>query len=199
MNQDTTSGSSRAPRPVVPLPGPLALDPTTAVAELAAAAGVPVGQVAREMLTAAVAGLPRGMWDEQVLRWLGDRDVSVVATVASLLRRAWLAGIATGRAERVEEHEAVQQMQALLAELGDDLQDAEREAHELQDELRAKDAELGEVLAERHRLAVALRAIEDAAAQCRAGEDTTADTAVSVLLTVIEAALRVPPAEGGPR
>lgn len=189
---------SAAPRPVLPLPGPLDQDPTTVLVRMAAPRAAAVGQlvdstdpgrqVARQMLTTAVAGLPRGMWDEQILRWLAGRDVSLVATVASLLRRAWQAGIATGRAERVEEHQAVQEMRTLLAALTGELEDARRETRQAEDDLRERDTELGEVLAERDRLSIALRAIEDAAAGCRAGEPLPADTALTTLLTVIATA-----------
>jgi DNA-binding transcriptional regulator YhcF (GntR family) len=103
MPHTRTSETTSGPRAGVvrPLAGPCDQDPTVLVYELAQGRGDDDGgaarahQVARAMLAAAVVDLPRGGWDEQVLTWLARWDISVVATVASLMHRCRLAGAAT--------------------------------------------------------------------------------------------------------
>jgi hypothetical protein len=88
----------------LPLPGPLHADPTGVVS---AACG-PVRSVAdlsapmrraRGMLRTALLDVELGPWDERIVAWLDGWDVSVVATVASLLRRAFEAGQVLSRVE----------------------------------------------------------------------------------------------------
>lgn len=82
----------------VPLPGPLNEDPTEHIGNLV---------TARRQLAAAVSGIDLGHHDLRIVAWVQGKDISVIATLASLLRRAWEAGIAAGRAERVDEAPAV--------------------------------------------------------------------------------------------
>jgi len=91
-----------------PLPGPIAVDPYSELLDLANAQSpggdiTPAGEVARAMLGAALDGIQVGSYDEQVIAWLQGRDASTIAVVASLLRRAWTAGLAAGRMEIREE------------------------------------------------------------------------------------------------
>ena len=95
-----------------PLPGPIAVDPSSELLDLASpgsSGSVPDTSVpdtsaaARAMLAAALDGIQLGAYDEQVIAWLQVRDASTVAVVASLLRRAWTAGLAAGRMEIREE------------------------------------------------------------------------------------------------
>lgn len=88
----------------VPLPGPIEADPTDELRDLADPRGapervVPVGDVARWMLHQALGGIRLGAFDRQIVAWLAGRDAPTIATVASLLRRAWHAGMDDGRAE----------------------------------------------------------------------------------------------------
>lgn len=55
------------------------------------------------MLAEALKDVDQGAWDHEVVDWLGRKDAQTVATVASLLRRAFEAGLSAGRAERAEE------------------------------------------------------------------------------------------------
>lgn len=147
-------------RPVLPLPGPLEVDPTAAVYELAGPApdaefGMPL-QLARAMLASAVVDVQRGAFDERILTWLAGWDVATVATVASLLRRCWQAGAAAGRQEVLDERPIVQHLRASLAALEDDLWDRNARVAEL---LLARDSARSEV---------ALLTASEAAAQERA-------------------------------
>ena len=110
--------SADAGRQVVPLPGPLHVDPTGEVANLV---------TARRMLGEALADVERGTWDDRIVAWLTGKDIAVIATVASLLRRAWEAGLAAGRSETVDEQPAVQALHAQVEELGHRLDDATAE------------------------------------------------------------------------
>jgi hypothetical protein len=94
--------------PVMPLPGPLDAEPLADLRAAALALGLdetqrPSGTVARAMLATAVEGLPLGAYDERILGWLSGWDSGTTAAVASLLRRAWTAGLQAGRMEIREE------------------------------------------------------------------------------------------------
>ena len=146
------------PRPVLPLPGPLHQDPTSEVHRLAlaavgpstgagpaqkqAAVGVTAQRVADAMLFAAFADLELGEWDAQIVNWLRVKDVSVVATLASLARRCFEAGARAGRAEVVDEVPLVGHLRASVAALEDDLRDRNARVGEL---LRSRDVARGEV------------------------------------------------------
>lgn len=134
-------------RPVLPLAGPLEEDPTNAVEFLAAEPSRILDGVqdralamARTMLASAVVDLERGAWDERVIEWLAGKDVSVIATVASLLRRAFEAGVAAGRSEVVEEQPLVQHLRREVSKLVAEVEEATEEVRGLEDELRAADA-----------------------------------------------------------
>ena len=126
---------------VVPLPGPLHTDPTASVYAVAFCdqrmldgvtdLGVRALHTARAQLSVAVADVETGAWDEQIITWLFGQEIAAVATVASLLRRCWEAGSATGRAERVDEQPIVAHLQASLAALEDDLRDRDARVAEL--------------------------------------------------------------------
>jgi chromosome segregation ATPase len=89
-------------RPVLPLPGPLDVDPTGEVANLV---------TARKMLCSALDGVPQGAHDRLIVGRLAGRDISTIATVASLLRRSFEGGLAAGRTERVDEIPVITDLQ----------------------------------------------------------------------------------------
>jgi hypothetical protein len=76
-----------------PLPGPIEELPLSAVTDVEA----------RAQLAAATDGLPLGGCDAEFLEWLAATDTRATVVVASLLRRAWTAGLAAGRMEIREE------------------------------------------------------------------------------------------------
>jgi hypothetical protein len=81
----------------VPLPGPIEELPLSAVTDVQA----------RAMLGQALAGVELGGFDREALEYLADRDTRVTTVVASLLRRAWAAGVEDGKSERLDEVVAV--------------------------------------------------------------------------------------------
>ena len=87
----------------IPMPGPLEADPAGTV-DLA---------TARAQLDEATSGLPLGAWDQQVIEQFGAMatpviaPVSLIATVASWLRRARNAGVEAGRRGAVDTNPAV--------------------------------------------------------------------------------------------
>ena len=89
------------------------------------------------MLASAVIDIDRGAFDDQVITWLAGQDVSVIATVASLLRRCWQAGSEIGRAEVVDEAPAVAAAQAEAADLARRLKQAIAERDAAREELEA--------------------------------------------------------------
>lgn len=103
---------------VPPLPGPLDRDPTSDVYDLAGGQPhVPDDLIrprtlARAMLTTALEDVQLDTWDEYVITWLKSWDVGTIATVASLMRRCWEAGVTVGYSEVVDEQSAVQRAQA---------------------------------------------------------------------------------------
>lgn len=127
----------------LPLPGPLQRDPTSEVQRLALAAINPNSgagpaqkqaqvvltsqRLADAMLFSALAGINLGDWDGQIINWLREKDVSVVATVASLLRRDLEAGVESGRRERLNEH-------PVIAALTTRVEDLERQIEQLRDQ-----------------------------------------------------------------
>lgn len=119
-----------AVRPALPLPGPLDEDPTGQVYGIAAEPtrmldGVVhdrADHLARAMLTSALVDVELGAYDERIVQWLMRWDVGTIATVASLLRRAWQAGVAAGRVEAAEELAAIvewREVDALVRRLRD--------------------------------------------------------------------------------
>ena len=104
-----------------PLHGPFDTDPTDAVYTVAADAhdgatpfgSLTVRDVAGSMLDTAVNGLPLGAYDALILAWLRNQDLDVMATVASLLRRAWLAGVETGHDEALDETRTAPEVEGL--------------------------------------------------------------------------------------
>lgn len=74
-----------------PLPGPLEEAPKVTTRQ------------AGDMLMEALEGAPLGTWDWHVLDRVRFSEPAFVAGVASLLRRAWTAGLEAGRGEREEE------------------------------------------------------------------------------------------------
>lgn len=111
----------------LPLPGPLEVEPTRQVYALLGpdgearrdpGAGVfPAMDLAREMLDEALTGIPLGAYDARIVGWLKGWDVPTVATIASLLRRCFVAGAEAGRREVVDEHPTAQQLRAPLGAL----------------------------------------------------------------------------------
>jgi hypothetical protein len=89
----------------VPLPGPLDAEPQ-----------IPMWQ-ALQQLSASLEDLPLGAWDSRIHLWLSEKDAGTVATIASLLRRAWISGVEIGRAERVDEQPKVAELRAVLSTL----------------------------------------------------------------------------------
>lgn len=87
----------------IPLPGPLHTEPLEVDHARAVA-----------QLSEATQRLPWGAFDDRIRLWLGGKDASVVATVASWLRRASEQGTAAGRTERVDEAPTVQHLAASL-------------------------------------------------------------------------------------
>jgi hypothetical protein len=78
--------------PRTPLDGPLTHDPTAAMYQTGQGTYPEARERCDGMLAAAVEGLHLGAWDRQILTWLTIKDMSVVATIASLLWRARHAG-----------------------------------------------------------------------------------------------------------
>lgn len=110
-----------ADRRVVPLAGPLGVEPLDlrrdALPRADFAGDVnPAGALARAMLDAALDGVVLGSYDQRIITWLKDWDAPTVATLASILRRAWTAGTDVGRAERVDEVPTVQTLRVQLHE-----------------------------------------------------------------------------------
>lgn len=96
------TGAGRTP----PLPGPLHERPRVDSA------------TSKAMLTDALTGIELGAYDDRILAGEASGwDAPTRATVASLLRRAWAAGVAVGRAELAEESAAVARLRAELASL----------------------------------------------------------------------------------
>ena len=56
----------------------------------------------QQMLLQALAGVDVGVDDRRIVEWLAGFNTEAV-TVASLIRRAWQAGVQTGRGERLDE------------------------------------------------------------------------------------------------
>ena len=72
-----------------PLPGPIETDPDLARPEALA------------MLRQALDGLPLGQWDRDILTWLTGMESAVPTWLASMLRRARVAGFSEA-AEAIE-------------------------------------------------------------------------------------------------
>ena len=122
----------------IPMPGPLEADPAGTV-DLA---------TARAQLDEVTSGLPLGAWDQQVIEQFGAMatpviaPVSLIATVASWLRRARNAGVEAGRREAVDTTPAVDVLAAEVNRLTHALRACRDEVAELQqaiDETRNKD------------------------------------------------------------
>lgn len=59
------------------------------------------------MLRHALTGLELGAYDRDAMDFLASTDTRVTVVVASLIRRAWAAGVDVGRAEALDESAAV--------------------------------------------------------------------------------------------
>ena len=97
------------------------------------------------MLDTAVNGLPLGAYDALILAWLRNQDLDVMATVASLLRRAWLAGVETGHAEALDETGTAPEVEGLRRALSR-ITSAAREANRQLDDETADRQEIAETL-----------------------------------------------------
>lgn len=168
-----------APR-ISPLAGPFHQDPTTAVTVMARARMMPPESMANAMLKTALSDIERGGWDEQVISWLIAKDVSTIATMASLMRRCWEAGVVVGRAEIVDEQPAVRALRAEVDDLtdrmmrasvslgyaGGELRDMTFERDETRDQLThaiaAEQAYRSAAARATNALALVERAVEDA-------------------------------------
>jgi hypothetical protein len=80
-----------------PLPGPIEELPLSAFTTAQAEA----------MLAQALSGVELGGFDREALDFLAARDTRVTVAVASLMRRAWAAGVEDGKSERLDEAVAV--------------------------------------------------------------------------------------------
>ena len=107
---------NRVVRPVLPLPGPLAQDPTPVLAELAGSVDLAPG-LARTMLASATVELARGVFDDAALAVVSGLEPGTIAAVASLFRRAWQAGASAGRVEAVDAADVAGRVAELGAEL----------------------------------------------------------------------------------
>jgi hypothetical protein len=136
-------------QPVVPLPGPLDQDPTIASERAAAGSFVPLGPVtAATMLSLALARIGIGRWDRELAGYMLG-DASTTATVASWLRRSYEAGVADGRAERVEETETIPRLQGMVTAVTQRLDSALADS----DALRRKVTDLARQMAALQRAA----------------------------------------------
>lgn len=82
------------------------------------------------MLSAALAGLDLGAVDRRAAEAIRTLDPETIAAVASLLRRAWQAGVDVGRAEQVDEHPRVQALDNALADLTHEADELRRRLEE---------------------------------------------------------------------
>lgn len=93
--------------PAIPLPGPLDHDPSAEVtADLACA-----------QLDAGLNRIALGDYDRSIAAWVAGWDASVIAAVASWLRRSYEVGITDGYRERLDEHPVIARLTARLDEL----------------------------------------------------------------------------------
>jgi hypothetical protein len=109
----------------VPLPGPFDTEPDVDPA------------AAHPMLLAAVDGLPVGAWDRLMIDAHAEADPKVTAWLASMLRRAFTAGLDAGRAEAADEMPSVKLLAREVSRLTPALISAqdtiERQAQEIRD------------------------------------------------------------------
>jgi hypothetical protein len=74
---------------------------------------------ARAMLAQALTGVELGGLDREILAFLPTVDTRATVVVASLIRRAWSAGVQVGRAERLDEVAAVAAAHRATGDLAD--------------------------------------------------------------------------------
>jgi hypothetical protein len=121
----------------VPLPGPIETDPTGVLAAVAdryvdAERVDPAGEVARAMLQESLSRVVLGAYDRRIVAWLSGWDQPTIATVASLLRRSWTAGVEDGRGEAdTQLRESLTQRDADLDQTARDLAATEDKRREL--------------------------------------------------------------------
>lgn len=173
-------------RPVLPLPGPLDQDPLEAVAAIAAEHAQLVVSTACTMLACALVDVECGAWDERVVEQLAELDASVIATVASLLRRCWQAGAAAGRAEVQAE---LAEAEATVTRLADERDGLQAARLELRTVCRDREARIRELEQDRDATAQALARVAGQYAARPAGQVDVAGL-VDALRAVIRGGAR---------
>lgn len=108
--------------PRLPLPGPLHTPPT-----------IPDQATAVLHLDIALTRIVLGDYDRQAACNVTALDRATVAAVASWLRRSFDAGLSAGRAERVDETERVQRLEAEVAQMHEELRRLRDQVGDLMD------------------------------------------------------------------